>query len=338
MSLEAETEGSFFSDGGESDIEFIPCRDTAVVIREDRLIDYTRLSKEEIARNLLKHQQIIESIMQKFSIVPFRFGTTLRDKEEVVLMLSKGNRLIKDILERVRDKIEVNVTVTWQNFPLFLKEIGEEEDIRRIKEQLLSVPSEATLEEKMKVGFLVKKRLDEKKEKYRAQILEAVKAMTLDMKIQDSKEDSVVLNGAFLIPRQEWEKMENALEKLNRDFEEKLHFRCVAPLAPYSFFTLEVKKFTPEEIQRAREKLHLLSETITKNDLKKAYHQAAHLTHPDKNPGAVGMAREFQEVTRAYEILWAYCLSGDQAGRAEPYSFREEDFGDYSLFLSVRAS
>jgi len=41
------------------------------------------LSKEEVARYLLKHQQVIEKIMQQYSIIPMKLGTFAENREEV---------------------------------------------------------------------------------------------------------------------------------------------------------------------------------------------------------------------------------------------------------------
>ena len=47
-------------------------------------------------------------------------------KTEVRNILSKGYNLIKEIFERISDKIEIDVVASWSDFNSIIKEAGEE--------------------------------------------------------------------------------------------------------------------------------------------------------------------------------------------------------------------
>lgn len=46
-----------------------------------------------------------------------------------------------------------------------------------------------------------------------------------------------------------------------------------------------------------------VASTATPDEIRKAFRELAHQTHPDKNPGDAGAAKRFQRVREAYEAL-----------------------------------
>ena len=138
----------------------------------------------------------------------------------------------------------------------------------------------------------------------------------------------MLLNCAFLINRDKQKEFDEIIEELNTKFAEKINFRCVGPLPPYSFYTLEIKKMRFEEVDWARKKLGL-DEIVTKEEINKARKAKALLTHPDRNPNIPDIESKFDEVTKAYKTLLDYCQNDN-------CSFKEEDFEKNSLVVKVK--
>ncbi|MBU0569053.1 GvpL/GvpF family gas vesicle protein [bacterium] len=129
------------------EIHAIPYQDISAVVSDSEIIDYRYLSKEALARQLIKHQQVIEEIMRGTTIIPMRLGTFAVDEAEVKDILEKGYSLIKEIFPKVKDKIEIDVCVTWCDFGTSIKEAGEEREVKEAKEKLLANPKGITVEE-----------------------------------------------------------------------------------------------------------------------------------------------------------------------------------------------
>jgi hypothetical protein len=147
----------------------------------------------------------------------------------------------------------------------------------------------------------------------------------------------MVLNTAFLIGRSRREEFEQKIEQLNDEFEDKLNFRCVGPLPPYSFYTLEVKKPQFEEVDWARRKLGLKSDFITANEIKKAHRRSALTCHPDKNPDTPDIEKKFDEMTRAYRILLDYYRASNQAENDQGCWLNEEAFEKNTVLVTTMA-
>ena len=137
-----------------------------------------------------------------------------------------------------------------------------------------------------------------------------LKQKVLDLKKHQLMDDRMILNCAFLLDKDNEKDFDIALNDLNSKYEEKINFKCVGPLPPYSFSTIEVKKVSYEEIDEARKLLGLGEET-TNEEIKESYHRMAGEYHPDKDPGNYALAKKFEDITKAYKMLQSFCQKGE---------------------------
>lgn len=307
----------------------IPHQDISAVVSDSEMVNYTTLVKDVVARYLLRHQQVIEKIMDTYTIIPMKLGTYAFNLREVEEILSKGYTMFKDIFRKINNKIEMDVVATWSDLNSIIKEIGGEQDVKKLKEESMSKPEGVSAKDQIRIGSLIKNILDNKRERCALVIETELKDVSIDFRKHDLMDDRMIFNIAFLIDKNKKTEFERKLDELDAIFNEKLNFRCVGPLPPYSFYTLEIKKWQFEEIDWARKKLALLNDFITKDEIKKAYHTLAFSCHPDKNPNTPGIEREFDETAKAYKILWEYC-QGDSC------HFDEEAFKKNAILVKVR--
>jgi len=301
---------AFLLDEGESNIAVytIPHEDVSALVSDSKAVGSLPKSKDTLARLLIGHQAVIERIMvQGATIIPMRLGTYAKDDNEVKAILNEGYPLMKEIMEKIEDKIEIDVAATWSHFASTVKEVGEGKEIKEFKEKLLSHPQGATVDDQIKIGLMIKKALDEKRAGVSRDILDLLQAVSEDSRIHELMDDQMVMNAAFLVTRAKHKDFEEKVEELNKHMQEKLNFRCVGPLPPYSFYTLEAKKFLFGEIDWAKKKLGLLNERATRVEIKNAHRAMAFSFHPDRNPNSPGTEKEFDEITQAYNVLWEYC-------------------------------
>ena len=292
----------------------VPYQDISAVVSDSEIADYTRMRKDVLAMFLIRHQKTIEKVMTLgHTIIPMRLGTFAKDEDEVKHILACGHTVIKDIFSKASDSIEIDVTAVWGNFHSILKGIGESKEIMEFKERLLASPGGVTVDDQMKIGLMVKDALDRIREGYSKAIQAAIKSVSQAFKVHEPMDDKMVVNIAFLINKARHKDFEMKVEGLNIEFNEELNFRCIGPLPPYSFYTLEIKTVKNEDIDWAKERLGILNDITSKNEVKKAYQRQAVSTHPDRNPNATGAGKEFDEVNRAYKILTEYCSALEQA-------------------------
>ena len=120
----------------------------------------------------------------------------------------------------------------------------------------------------------------------------------------------MILNTALLLERAREGEVGKTLERLNGRYGDSIDFRCVGPLPPYSFATVEIKTFEFETIDRARWLLGLL-EDAGLAEIRDAYRRLVKQCHPDhtfQQAGEAGRdaAGSFEAVTEAYRLLGEY--------------------------------
>jgi len=246
-------------------------------------------------------------------------------EEEVGQILKTGHKQFKETLELINNKIELDVVALWNKETIF-KEIAQEKEIKEFKEKITSDPAGPQDEDRIKLGRMVEKFLKRKNVKYAKEILKALKDKAADFCTHDTLDDTMILNSSFLLDRNREKDFDRTLNELDQKYKKRINFRCVGPLAPYSFSTIEVKKVGFEDVDKARRLLGL-GEEITPSEIKSAHRKLAFKYHPDQNPQANLFDKEFNELTQAYKLLLEYCQS-DQC------SLRKEDVRD-SLLIKI---
>jgi hypothetical protein len=313
----------------------ISFQDIAAVVKDSLIVDYSHMPKDTLARLLVSHQQLIEKIMTRHTIIPMRFGTFAESDGEVEQILARGYRTIKDIFERAQNAIEIDVVATINDFNSFLQEVSAEEEIKQLGQLLSSKEGGVTVDDQMRVGVLVKKYLDKRKAGYVEQIQSALSRVCDNFKAHDLMDDKMVLNTAFLLNRSRQKDFERRVEEVNNEFEEKLNFRCVGPLPPYSFYTLEVKRPQFDQIDWAKKRLGLTNDFVTAKDIRKAHRRLALTCHPDKNPDVPDIEKKFDDMTRAYQILLDYYRASNHTDSDNGCYLNEEAFEENAVLVTT---
>lgn len=295
----------------------------AAVVSDAPMVPYDSMPKEAIVRYLASHQFVVEQVMKSYTVIPIKFGTMAQDEEEVKQILAQGYNQFKGALEEMDDKIELEVVATWNNFDSILKEIGEEEKIKKFKEEAAKTRSEAYAAARMEMGKMVKSALDDRRANVASEIAEALRGGTVDYWPHELLDDSMIMNVAFLIQRDKEGEFDQKVNQLNEKYEEKLDFRCVGPLPPYSFSTMEIRRMDFEEVNAARILLEL-GEEATLSEIREHHRNLAHRFHPDQHPGDPEAQKQFERITKAYRTLTDY-------SQGERCSFREEDVNNFML-------
>lgn len=328
--IEASEEKVFNSCGiaDYEEVYTIPYQDISAVVSDSSFVDYTTLPKDQVARYLLAHQQIIEKVMDSYSIIPMKLGTYAFNITEVEEILSKGYAMFKDIFKEINNKIELDLIATWNDLNSVIKEVGEREEIKDLKRKLMSGPEGVSVKDQVKIGSLIKNILDKEREKIASEIKAILAKMSIDLRAHGLMDDRMIFNTAFLIDRDKKTEFEKRLDEMDTLYNKKINFRCIGPLPAYSFYTIETKKISFEEVDWARKMLHLGNKS-TKEEIIKAYRNGAKLYHPDKSPDVPNAERRFNEIYRAYRILLEYC-QGDFC------SFDEREFDQNAIIVKIR--
>ncbi len=295
----------------------IPHSGLAVVVSASLLSDYRGLKQDQAARYLVAHQRVVEAVMQDFSLLPVKFGTVLADEAQVRRLLAQGEALFRSALERFSGQVQMEVVVL-RNLQQVFQEIGQEAQIADLKTQIAGRPPEETTAERIAIGQMVQASLAQRRTALRDRLLPSLQEVALDLVVNPPMDDSMVANVALLVDKAGRGALDQRLKSLDEEFEGRLLFRCVGPLPPYSFATVEVQAPSFEAIDEARRCLGL-EETVPPGEIRQAYRWLASQLHPDHNPDDPQAEARMAELTRAYELLMAYAENVQRGRGAEEH-------------------
>lgn len=310
--------------------------DLAAIVSPAPPVELTQLRKDALAKMLVGHQQVIESVMQGAgTVLPFRLGTYVPSEAAVVDILVKGNELIHRLIEAIAGKIEMDVVVTWTDFASLLKEVGEEDEIQKGKAALAANPRGVSVEDQLKIGMMIKEAVDRKRAAISRQVFETLAPASCAHSRHENMDDQMIINTAFLLAAAQRPEFERTLDELDARFNGKLKIRCVGPLAPYSFYTLELKTIQWEDVDWAR-RLMGLGAAATVEEIQKAFHHFAQARHPDHHEQALDAEHAFDELSCARRIVLEYTRACEQAGAAPRIVFSEDSVRQNALLVQVR--
>jgi len=324
-------------DDEHDEVYTIPHRDIAAVVSASPLADYRGLKRDQAVRYLVAHQRVVEAVMRAFTVLPMKFGAVLPDEDSVRRLLAQGETLFRSTLEEFADRVQMEVVVLWDLQQVF-QEIGQEHHIAQLKAQAAGRPPEETVIERVAIGQMVQQSLERRRSSVRDYLIYSLGKPSLDVVVNPPMDDSMVINVALLVDQAGQEALAHQLNLLDEEFEGQFTFRCIGPLPPYSFATVEVEIPSFEAIDEARRRLGL-GETAAPGEIRRAYHQLAGTAHPDHNPDDPEAEARMTELAHAYKLLTVYAenveRSSETEGRQPATRFSQEAV-ERTLLIAVR--
>jgi hypothetical protein len=308
----------------------------SAIVAEKEFVSLAFAGKEKLAKMLVDHQKVLESLMEKgFSmLIPMRIGTYSETQSEVQKILERGYTLCLDILEKTGNMIEVDIAVTWRNLNNVLQTIATDPDIDKYRQELLKKGRAISSSDQIQIGKLIKKKLDEKAVETKQKIIERLKPYSNDLRQHELMNDQMVANVAFLLDKEEGGTFETAVNELDRELGGELNFKYVGPLPCYSFYTLEIVELNFSEVEDAKNELGLHVKASSK-EIKHAYLSKVKSVHPDVNSGD-GNEAYFTRVNKAWKIINDYMQTVKQSSSDDLFYFTEERVAENSLLVKVR--
>jgi hypothetical protein len=294
--------------GGSGDrAHTIPYRDIAAVVSACAPTDYAALSRDLLIRELARHQQVVEHVLQRFPVLPAKFGTTVEGEDRARTILRLGYDDFRRALDGLKDKVQVELVATWE-LASVLQDVAGEESIAELKGSIGGDSSPASIRNRVRLGEMVKRSLDRRRQEYERAALQRVAPCSLELRRNPLFDDSLVMNLAVLLEKERQDEFDRGLDVLDQELGGRLTLRRIGPLPPYSFSTVEIRPVARPEIDRAR-KLLGIGRSASLSEIKKAYRQLARRLHPDAQSGSRhgDSNNRFAEVKEASSLLMSYC-------------------------------
>lgn len=295
--------------------------DIAAVISACPLTVYDTLGKEQTIKDLIIHQRVIENVMQRFTIIPVKFGTLVETEQAAIAFLSKGYTLLSDELGKMAGKIELDVIASWDSQKIIAMLYQHNAPMQNMQRALVTKGKQATIEDKIALGKLVEQELRDQQSHYHQLIWQTLVENALDTCLHAQANDEMIFNAAFLLDKRNEEHFYQVLAALDQKLENALQFRLVGPLPVYSFSTILLEEIDPLSLEEAKTLLGLSGE-LTEKTVRDAYHQLAQQYHPDVRREEEADTLAFSRIHAAYKTLKNFVAHGSM--HVEVYRWQEE--------------
>lgn len=283
---------------------------TAVVMvpENDQLVSPDR---KELVQQLLVHQQLIEKFMEIAPVLPVKFATLAPNRESVELGLEVGREKFSTAFNRLSGKVQFEVIVTWDVDEVFA-EIAKEPAVVKLKADLAAMPESYGTVSLEQLGKLVKETLELRRAEIGKILLDALVLVGVDNVVNPILDDSIILNLALLVDAKSADAFDRCLDELDSAYHGALTLRCVGPLPPHSFATVEITYLEPAKVAQACDVLELDVARSTE-EVRSAYHRLAKKSHPDIAPD-VGVGEtaslSMTVLNDAYKTLLSFVGAG----------------------------
>jgi hypothetical protein len=223
-----------------AEVHTVNYRDIAAVTSDTPLevFDPTR-------ENVLAHERVNEAVMRDYTVIPMSFSTVFKTSEDIVELLRTAYDAFRDVLVKMRNKVEFGVKVLWDP-EIVIQEIEKENENLRLLRQEISSQRGSTYFARMQYGRLVDSLLQERSEQLAADIFNTLGAASVASRASKPIGDKMILNAAFLVSRDREADFDVQVKEVDARYE-NLHFKYTGPWPPYNFVNIRLK------LERARE-------------------------------------------------------------------------------------
>ena len=201
--------------------------------------DAPREVLDSTRENILAHERVNETVMREHTVIPMSFGTVFKTREDVIELLRSAAEAFGDVLNKMQNKLEFGLKVLWDRDQAVREVVSEDEDISRLKKEI-SGQKAPTSFARMQYGRLVDAALDARSERYVAEVLDALRDVSVASRINKPIGDKTIMNAAFLISRDQEQAFDAKVKSIASRFD-KLTFKYTGPWPPYNFVNIRLK-------------------------------------------------------------------------------------------------
>lgn len=192
----------------------------------------------EVLREGITHQKVVEEVMKKYEVLPMRFGQVPKSQDEVKGFLSGCYDKLKELFRKIEGKVELGLKASWK-MDMIMKEIVNSNDrIRILQKHISSLPEGKTYMLKIELGELVAQELKAHGEALAEEIFNSLKPLSVDAKTNKPLNDKMILNAAFLVPRDTERHFDETVNEIEKKHPELIMKYVLAP--PYNFVNIGV--------------------------------------------------------------------------------------------------
>ena len=192
-------------------------------------------------RNLAAHNEVLKKLMETSTPLPIVFGIIVDGTNELLRLLKLNQKAFSEQLKRVSGKVEMGLKISWDVPNIFEYFVFQHPELRSARDLYLGRHREPSQEEKIEVGRIFERVLNEDREKYSDDVEEILNASCFEIKKNPPRNERDIVNLACLIARDAQADFEKIVFKTANNFDNNFSFDYSGPWAPHNFVEVTLK-------------------------------------------------------------------------------------------------
>lgn len=234
---QVRTFGKIGIGGHGAEVYTLPYQDLAAVVSRTPLIVY-----DPTRENALAHEHVNEVMIENgFTPVPMSFGTLFKTEQDTFEFLKLTYDALRGVLQKMKDKLEFGLSVNWRREEVLAELEHDNEELRRLKDEINKNRLSSTYFARMQLGRLVEKGLADRSDEYVRTIYDHLATTAIASRSNKPIGDKMIMHAAFLVERDKAREFDERVQEIAQRFEGKLSFRYTGPWPPYNFVTIRLQ-------------------------------------------------------------------------------------------------
>lgn len=185
---------------------------------------------------LVAYSAVLDALTAAGPVAPVQFGSVLADDASVVDdLLAPQVELFEQVLGEVAGRSQLNLRVTYVEPVVLAEVVAADPEVRALRERTRDLPEDAGYADRVRLGELVARGVEERREADAEALLEQVLPHAAAYSLRAGAGLEHVLDVALLVDDEQRPALEEHLEGLAEAVHERMRLRLVGPTAPYDF-------------------------------------------------------------------------------------------------------
>jgi hypothetical protein len=186
--------------------------------------------------DLYAHEELLDSSAAEVPVLPLRFGAVVASDDAVTEeLLDPHHDEFADALRQLEGHAEYVVRGRYMQDTILAEVLAENPPAARLAEQIQGKNQDATRELRMELGEIINNAIVVKREQDTRAVGAAVQDVVTASVVRDATHELDAVYAAFLVETDRAPELEQALERLARDWSDRAELRLIGPMAAYDF-------------------------------------------------------------------------------------------------------
>ena len=197
--------------GRGDDVYTVHHKGLAAVVSHTPLVVY-----DPTRENVFAHEQVNETVMREFTVLPMAFGALFRTEDDIVELIRGTYDALRDVLTKMEGKVEFGLKVNWDRDKVTAELEEKDDEIRHLKEQIVSRTTGSTYFARMQLGRLIETALTDQADAYIREVYSQLRDTAVASRANKPIGDRMIMNAAFLIERDREAEFDQKVKRLLR--------------------------------------------------------------------------------------------------------------------------